>query len=453
MSLLVGLMVRLLTVAIICFAAAVTWILVEAQNGVRVETRQSAERASHVIERSYMTGSVGRPLDFTREPSGASSNIVSVMSPGVCVSAEDRQGVRRRLCSGWTTLGPVAPEWFRRFYAAVTPANLPVEVSASVHGEASRPVRASFDPVAAAARAWNRVRMAVALAASMAVGMSVLAALAVLHAVSPVQAIISGLKRLESGDETSRLPHFSTDEFQRIASAFNDLAGQLEQRTNERGALMRQLFAVQEEERKALARDLHDEFGQCLTAAGALSLSVEAGALPDRPDLAEEARTIGRINAKMMSTLRGAFARLRPPDLEELGLEASLQAMVQGWAVTQGSRTSFKLEVDGDLADISAKAALDIYRIVQECLTNAARHGQPQQVMVQISRRAGADDVTVVVADDGGGHLQEISKSGFGILGIKERIGLLGGSLTIGGANGGMRIAAVLPAAACGSPA
>jgi two-component system sensor histidine kinase UhpB len=264
----------------------------------------------------------------------------------------------------------------------------------------------------------------------------------------PARSIVRGLRRLEQGDHRHRLPAFGTTEFNHIARAVNDLANRLAATTAERLALTKRLFQVQEEERRALARDLHDEFGQCLTATAALAAAIETGAQPAHPDLAEDARAIARITQQMMTTLRGALARLRSQDLEELGLQDSLIQLVARWNASTTRRAVFHLDVAGDLASVPAEAAVNVYRIAQECLTNAARHGRPRHVHLRVEHgnRGGDNAVAVSVEDDGGGDATAINAaSGHGILGIRERIAALGGSLSIAAAAHGVRVAAVIP--------
>jgi signal transduction histidine kinase len=205
---------------------------------------------------------------------------------------------------------------------------------------------------------------------------------------------------------------------------------------------------VQEEERRALARDLHDEFGQCLAAVGALAAVIEMEAAPDRPDTAKDARSIIDTTKRMTGTLRGALARLRSQEIEEIGLEASLAQLIAGWNVQKEARARFHLDVIGDLTEVPVATAQNIYRIAQECLTNAARHGTPQAVRLQVARveAEGRGAVALSVVDDGGGSPEKLSSTtGYGLLGIRERVAALGGSLSIGEAPRGVRVAALIP--------
>jgi len=455
MSLLAGLTLRIVAVAAACLVAAVLWVLADTNRLVATETAATAGRVARTLERMSMLGSsgmtpgsgYGRPLAVRQ-----SIGVVSVMAPGQCVVYAVRDEGERRVCSGWNEFGPTAPAWFRTAFTRVFGGATPVERAVPVFNGTPGRVVATADRVAVTTRAWHQMRVVAGMAAAMAAGMAVLAALVVGHALQPLGTIAGGLRRLEHGDFAARLPAFRTREFARIAGAVNDLASRLQRTTAERAALTRRLFQVQEEERRALARDLHDEFGQCLTAAGALAASIQVGAPAARPDLADEARAIGRITAQMMATLKGALARLRPPDLDEVGLEASLRAMVGGWNLGggpagAGGRTTFDLAVAGDLAAVPPQAALSVYRIAQECLTNAARHGQPSRVSVSVARGEGG--VALTVDDDGGGDPARVTTAaGFGLLGIRERIEALGGALTIGASAGGVRVSALIPVAA-----
>jgi signal transduction histidine kinase len=203
---------------------------------------------------------------------------------------------------------------------------------------------------------------------------------------------------------------------------------------------------VQEEERRALARDLHDEFGQCLTATVALATLIEASAAEGRDEIAEDARKITSMQKRMMATLRSALVRLRSQNIEEDGLEESLRQLVSDHNLRAASRTAFRLSVVGQTATLPALIAIDIYRIAQECLTNAVKHGSPTQVLLNVEYPADKRVVSLVVEDDGGGDVTRIDREDrHGILGIRERITALGGWLSIGNAVAGLRIAAIIP--------
>ena len=273
---------------------------------------------------------------------------------------------------------------------------------------------ATADPEAAVRQAWLRVSTIASFAAAMALGIFVFAALAIAHTLAPTAAIVTGLRQMALGDYRRRLPPFRAREFALIRRAVNDLADRLAQATAERVALTHRLIEVRDDEREQMARELHDEFGQCLTATLALAGAIEAGARR-RPDLAQDARAIAGVARRMMMSLRGPLARLRNPIAEELGLEASLAQLVAGWNALDAPRAAVHLDVDCDLAGVPDDIASSVYRIAQECLTNAIRHGAPSEVRLSVGRiaeRAGA--LALTVEDDGGGDAARIVAAGGG---------------------------------------
>lgn len=454
MRLLTGLILRVVAVVLLCLACAAAWVMVDVERGIQAEATASADRvvreARELAWRELTwRGSSGRNAKYAF-PDWRSSETLRVISPGYCVSLAWEEEIPRRLCGGWSNVGSAAPAWFENLFNTVFGPSRPVTRTVTLNRRDAGTVIAMADHGAAPRQAWRLVSVIVGVAAAMAAAIGVLATLVIGHALIPAQTIVRGLRRLETGDHGVRLPSFRSTEFGLIARAVNDLTERLAETTAQRAALTRRLFQVQEEERRTLARDLHDEFGQCLTATAALASAMAYGTENDRPDIAEDARAISGIVDRMMGTLRSTLARLRPPDLDEIGLERSLDHLVATWNARGSVRAAgpvFRLDIAGSLASVPAQAALSLYRIAQECLTNAARHGRPSEVRVRVEETPQIG-VSLTVEDDGGGDPARVKAgSGHGLLGIRERIAALGGSLAIGPAERGrgVRIAAVIP--------
>ncbi|MDB5616059.1 histidine kinase [Tardiphaga sp.] len=452
MRLLIHLILRLIGVVLLCLACTVGWVLVDAHRSIEADTASSADRVAATLQNLYWRELLWRDGTYRGAllpvPDWESIATMKSIAPGICIRFTLGAEPAREVCSQTEGVGSPAPDWFVSGYGWMFGPHTSVTRPLTVRQRNAGSVQASPEPSAAVRQAWHQVTVMVSVAAAMALGIGLLATMLIGHALMPARSIVSGLRRLEQGDHRHRLPAFGTTEFSHIARAVNDLAGRLSATTAERLALTKRLFQVQEEERRALARDLHDEFGQCLTATAALAAAIDAGAAPTHPDLAEDARAIARITQQMMTTLRGALARLRSQDLEELGLQDSLIQLVARWNASTTRRAVFHLDVAGDLSSVPAETAVNIYRIAQECLTNAARHGQPHHVHLRVEHgnHAGDNAIAVSVEDDGGGDATLISAaSGHGILGIRERIAALGGSLSIAAAARGVRVAAVIP--------
>jgi len=207
--------------------------------------------------------------------------------------------------------------------------------------------------------------------------------------------------------------------------------------------LSQQLVSSQEQERKSLSRELHDEIGQVLTA-----LRIELGNLERT-----RSATDGSFSAHLEETkslaetaLRSARAiamGLRPAMLDELGLGPALEWQARDFSRRTGA--SVQLELQGDLADLPDRHRTYLYRIVQEGLTNCARHAQAKNIWVRV--REAQDQLAVTVEDDGVGFNEnDRTAQGLGLLGMTERVRELSGQIKIDSALGkGTRVSVVLP--------
>jgi two-component system, NarL family, sensor histidine kinase UhpB len=205
-----------------------------------------------------------------------------------------------------------------------------------------------------------------------------------------------------------------------LARAFNAMLDRLEE---ERLASGRRALSIQESERRRVARELHDEVGQTLTA---MLLQVEglAGSIPPeaRTEL-EELRETARTGAE---EVRRIAQRLRPEALEELGLQAAMLALLDGVAAQAHIHCEHAIERD---LPLNADDELVVYRVAQEALTNVVRHAKATNVSLSLTADGGA--VVLRVADDGRGIPPELLDSSFGIRGMRERALLIGATIDV----------------------
>jgi two-component system sensor histidine kinase UhpB len=454
MNLLMHLIARLVAVVLLCLVGAIGWVMVDAHKSIERETSASADRMGRQLEGLYWQKLLWRggmhKDTLLPMPDWETLSTLTIISPGMCVSFAPPGEQPRRLCSQVEALGPPPPAWFAGLYTTLLGTHQPVTRALSIRDKDAGSFVMVADPDAALRQSWGRVSVITAVATALAAGIAILATLMIGHALMPARTIIQGLRELQRGNNAWRLPRLRSTELDHIACAVNDLAEELTQTNAARAALTTRLMQVQEEERRALARDLHDEFGQCLTATVALATLIEFSAAPDREEVAEDARKITALQKRMMATLRSTLVRLRSQNIEEVGLEASLRQLVSDYNLQTASRTAFRLNVIGQIAALPTQIAIDIYRIAQECLTNAVKHGSPTQVQLKVEYSGReSPSISLIVEDDGGGDATSMDREdGHGILGMRERITALGGLLSIGNAASGIRIAAVIPIAA-----
>ena len=208
--------------------------------------------------------------------------------------------------------------------------------------------------------------------------------MAIGRALRPTKDILAGLDKLTQGDLSCRLPNFRLIELQRISEVFNMLAASLDRTTRERTALAARLVDGQEQERRHLARELHDELAQNLSAMSAGAASIKATAEAECPALVPEASNLAQTSMAVMRSLRTTLQTLRPPEIDDFGLAASLSALARDQERRAGGRLRISLEIDGDLQGLPPTAASHVYRIVQEGLTNIGKHANAGRARVVI---------------------------------------------------------------------
>jgi signal transduction histidine kinase len=187
--------------------------------------------------------------------------------------------------------------------------------------------------------------------------------------------------------------------------------------------LSQRLIVLQEDERRALARELHDELAQSCTA-----IRVEAALIAGGGPAGEAARRIDVVAAGLGDRVRTMLQRLRPADLDALGLVDAIQTLCEEWELRSGVACVF--HHDAGLRIDAEPARIAVYRIVQEALTNVVKHAEAQHVSVLLTRKN--ESVSVMIEDDGKGFEPGSEPGGgLGLLGMQERVALLDGSLVV----------------------
>jgi chemotaxis family two-component system sensor kinase Cph1 len=214
----------------------------------------------------------------------------------------------------------------------------------------------------------------------------------------------------------------------RLQRISDDLRRALEERTE----LLSHMVSVQEDERQRVARELHDHLGQYF-AAMLLGLNAADKARKRRDETDKKIADLKTITSAMSREVHQLAWELRPTALDDLGLEAAFSNYLEKWS------ERFNLAVDfvGNLRGKRLPAPIEVtlYRILQEAMTNVAKHADAARISVVL--KANIDEVHLIVEDDGTGFVQEdagvsgVRTSGFGLLGMRERLALVGGSLVI----------------------
>lgn len=218
---------------------------------------------------------------------------------------------------------------------------------------------------------------------------------------------------------------------------------------DEKRFLAQKCMQVQEDERHHLARELHDELGQCITAIQADAETIQELSQKYDARLATSAQAIENVSSRIYEVVHSMMQRLRPSALDDIGLTATLEEEVQAWQARQPD-INYTLNLAGELNNLSDNVNITLFRIVQECLTNIAKHAGATEVVIDLEH---FDDeqiplISLRVRDNGVGMTQHSIGSGFGLIGMRERAEALNGKVEFETAEGfGTTVSVTLPLA------
>jgi two-component system sensor histidine kinase UhpB len=241
------------------------------------------------------------------------------------------------------------------------------------------------------------------------------------RAFAPLHRLTETMGRVDHLRPGLRIPAYGGgEEIVNLTRAFNDMLDRLEA---ERRSGWQRAAEAQENERRSVARELHDEVGQSLTAMKLMLTRADRGDERDRAAALAEAR---EITESTLAEVREIARRLRPEALDELGLRNALAALSK--RVSRHGGIPVESKLDQALPPLDRTTELVIYRVAQESLTNVLRHARASRAVVALAARDG--EIELVVADDG--HGINGSRPGGGIKGMKERALGLGGHVEVG---------------------
>ncbi|MCB5186941.1 sensor histidine kinase [Methylobacillus caricis] len=435
-----NLIITLLLALVLFFAALL--MIHNARNDVRAEVESTAMLAMHLLDAEILhyTSDFG----WLRNDEKNQSSIFRLQS------LENVRHLRIEFFDAYGRLrdSNIQPDkeegvsWLVRTMGFISPAMPEIRRKIFVNGRMIGELVVTPDPSYEIAEVLDDIFGLLVLVAIFFVVVNAVVYWAVGRAMRPVDSVLSALNELEQGNLKARLPEFELPELSGISRKFNAMAETLEKSIHSNHKLTQQMIRLQEDERKNLARDLHDEIGQYLTAA-----HVDASAILNAKSIEgakESAKAISVVARQMMDIVHDMLQRLRPSGLDEFGLAVALTDLIDTWR--QRNRA---IEVDVAISEglesvQDETMAIAIYRIVQECLTNITRHAHAKKIAIHVQSENSA--IVLRIDDDGQGFNVGQAPSGFGLAGMRERVEGLGGKFELDSAlAAGTRIYVKLP--------
>jgi two-component system sensor histidine kinase UhpB len=345
----------------------------------------------------------------------------------------------------------LVPAWFVAF---VHPETTAVNVPISIHGKPGSLVITSH-PDDEMNEIWDGIVTQLQVGSAIAIALFLLTMMVVSRALAPLQSLSEAMTRIEAGGYDTRVKPAGSPELAAICTKLNHLAATLGDAIEEKRRLAETAVSLQDAERKEIARELHDEFGPYLFALRAHASSLMRTADTHEPNT-DALRRHGEAILEQINALqqfnRRVLEKLRPVGLAELGLREALGALVRLWGESHPG-VVIDMNVSQPLDGTGETAELTVYRIIQEALTNVFRHARATRVHITVEQAAPRPSgpapretkaVMVSVRDNGAG-LPADHKQGFGLIGMRERVLALGGTMTVASTNHGVTVEAMVP--------
>jgi two-component system, NarL family, sensor histidine kinase UhpB len=428
---------------LISFVALVLALLmIDAKRAIAEEITASTRIATQFLDRTRRVYSLQDPkslLAFLNELGRVRANEIEyVLADGTVLYRSPPSPYKA---------GRNAPAWFAAQMTPQTPrASFSLgNAQLNVIANPSRAVLDAWDDLMQALR-WTALLLALSCG---------LAFWLITRALSPLREVVAGLERVREGDLSFRLPAFRSTELRSIRDSFNVMMTHLQRTFAVERAAQEAAAALQmqkrlasltdsriEQDRRQVAGDLHDDLGQHLTAIKAAASSLASKAEPGSI-VAERGRFIISSAEASFDAVRRILNRLRPFTLKNASLADALQDLA-GSTMAQSehaTRVTVHIATEVNVESLDEAIAIAIFRIVQEALSNAIRHGHASEIQIKLERET--DGIALSVTDNGCGLAADAPPNeGFGLLGMRERLAHFHGTLTLEPRTPGLRVVA-----------
>lgn len=434
----------LLSLTIALLTGALVWQQVHS-------TRRGVHEEIEVA--SLVAGKVLARVNEVYQDSGSQAMLIFLdrlgRVPANDITLYDQQGkVLYRSPPTQYKAGRAAPVWFAKLVS-------PVDTDKSFDLRNGQLVVRS-DASRAALDGWDEFKLLLAIIGIGFLLLLLLAYWVIGRAMAPFNRITEGLQSVQAGNYQTRLPELRGAEANTVGKTFNAMVDSVSESLAAREAaahanaelarnreLTHEIQRRIEHEHKSLARELHDELGQHVTAIKSMGVSISRRASDEQSPIGQAASLIVESADRIHLVVRDMLTRLRPVSLDQFGLADALGDLIADWRLKY-PEMQFTLRIGPGLEEMPAAVATAAFRIAQESITNAVRHSGAQ--LVELNLRSLDNMLVLQIQDNGSKAQQEPLTPGFGLSGMDERASAVGGQVEFGRTRaGGVQIRARLP--------
>jgi two-component system, NarL family, sensor histidine kinase UhpB len=430
MNLQLHLLIRMTLVGLLCWLGVSIYLVGQSGRRAAQDLATVADQLQPIVAADVMQRWVSLDADARHPDLGG---VAARFPEPMCLRYRAQDGSDSDWGCSPTPVGISVPRWSAQVLSALGPGHISLHRQIKVFGLPAGTLGVASDDASLLRHQWRSVRELLGLTAVTVLVLDMLAFLVIGRALRPTAAIAAAVEQLGEGAKDVRLPVLRPREFALIATGINRLATRLADSFAARAQLTARLISLQEDERRELAHELHEEFGQCVSALGAVSASLRQSVVAGETLSEADVLPLESGVEHMLSSLRGMLQRMSQPPLEGQGLRSALADLVTAWQIRAHNDTRIQLDADASTDRVpNNEYALCMYRVVQECLNNIARHApgsktacvhirhEPQKLRLRVS-----NDLTGVR------ETRAAPGSGMGLKLLGERVRSLSGCLAV----------------------
>ncbi len=320
------------------------------------------------------------------------------------------------------------PYWFIFLIEKLSEEIFFSKINIDQRGEMTGYILIKPEPIYEYAEIWQQIKVGLWIIGTFLILINIVVLILFSHMIKPINKIIEGFEKLEAGNYKSKINRSNILELDIIGKKFNSMINNLRQSNDKIHKLSQNLINVQEQEKSELARDLHDELGQSLTALQAEAASISKSTKKSSRD--DAIFNVIQLSKNMMLSTREIIKKLNLGLIEDLGLESALIELFENWKRRfKGVKFEYKIE-DKALRKITKQETAHLYRIFQEALTNIAKHSEPKNIKITVKSLDRGNKTRILISNDGI-KSNLANNEGLGLIGIAERVDQINGSLEV----------------------
>ena len=320
------------------------------------------------------------------------------------------------------------PYWFIFLIEKLSEEIFFSKINIDQRGEMTGYILIKPEPIYEYAEIWQQIKVGLWIIGAFLILINIVVLILFSHMIKPINKIIEGFEKLEAGNYKSKINKSNILELDIIGKKFNSMINNLRQSNDKIHKLSQNLINVQEQEKSELARDLHDELGQSLTALQAEAASISKSTKKSSRD--DAIFNVIQLSKNMMLSTREIIKKLNLGLIEDLGFESALIELFENWKRRfKGVKFEYKIE-DKVLRKITKQETAHLYRIFQEALTNIAKHSEPKNIKITVKSLDRGNKTRILISNDGI-KSNLVNNEGLGLIGIAERVDQINGSLEV----------------------